>query len=205
MKTQLAHDFNIYLSWLVPAIMGRLQEADAMMSRYGTEIHRFAAMLQKQYRQPLRTLYRGVLLEPSEVIRGYVFPQAGVGSVSFSESRDVACYFGLPDTIMSGFVKSQRPKVEGYLAEHMPLRSEILWHYKWNPLRVKGRVFDVRSGARQHPLTAHDPAQFDFVFNTQQEVILKPSAAPLPVTPVADTCPDAADLDRRFTPPHLGF
>ena len=197
------HDVNAYLTWLIAAIMGRLQEADGIASQHGASIYRVAAALQKSNRQPLRRLYRGILLEPHEIkVGGVVDPQMGVQSVSFTEDRDVACYFGLPDTIMSGFVKQQRPLVEGYLAEHMPQRSEILWHYRWNPITVKNRSIDVRTAARSHPLVA-DPFQFDFVFDTQKEVIVKPLIAPLSVTPIADTCPDPRELDRRFTPPHI--
>lgn len=199
---------NVYLSWIVPMIMGNMAEADALARQYRTVLYKFAADLQFKNRQPLNTLYRGLLLHPSEVVNGAVYTRpGGEESVSFSEDRDVACYFALPGTIVSGYVAQQRPGVEGYIAEYLPRRDEVLWHYKWNPIAYKGRRFDVRVAARMHPMTAHDPAQFDLAFNTQKEVILKPFApgVPLPVTPVEDTCPDEADLDQRFAPPSLLF
>lgn len=196
---------NVYLSWLVPAILGRTQDSDALMVQFPGEIESVAAALRHISRQPLRKLYRGLLLEPSEISAGdVIFSRPGMEqSVSFSESRDVACYFALPDTIMSSYVRQIRPDVEGYIVEHTPVRSEILWHYSWNPIVYKRMRIDVRTAARMHPAAAHDPAQFDFVFNTQKEVTLKPTQVPLHVTPVGDTCPDADALDKRFTPPHI--
>lgn len=196
---------NVYLSWAVAAIFGRLQDADGIMNQYPQEVWGVAAMLQKVNRQPLRNLYRGILLEPSEVQGGAVYPRDIERSISFSESRDAACYFALPGTIMSSYVMQLRPNVEGFVAEYKPKRSEILWHYKWNPIPFKGRPIDLRHVARMHPVTSQDPAQFDFYLGTQKEVILKPFPAgtPMPVTPVADTCPDPDELDRRFTPPHI--
>jgi hypothetical protein len=202
-----AQDFNAYVSWVVLAIMGRLQEADTLMVHHGAAVRRFAGTLRKHFRQPLKPLYRGLLLEPHEVQNGLVpAQQPGAESVSFSEDRDVACYFADPSSIMSEAVKAHRPGVEGYIAEYTPRRDEVLWHYKWNPLPFKGgRLFDVRMAARQHPATYHDPAQFDYVFDTQKEVILlpPPRGTMLVVTPLEDTCPDTDELDTRFTPPHI--
>jgi len=198
--------FNVYLSWLIPAIMGQLQGADAVASRYPAELEYVASALRNSHNQPLRKLYRGLLLEPYEAQTGVIFTRSTIEkSVSFSEDRDVACYFADPETIMSGFVRQHRPQVEGYVAEYVPQRQEIMWHYSWNPFTYQGMKVDIRAAARRHPASAHDPAQFDFVFGTQKEVILQPLPAhiPLPVTPIADTCPDTYSLDRRFTPPHL--
>jgi hypothetical protein len=186
------------MSWLVLAIMGRLQEADAILEQYRQVVYGVAAKLRKQKTQPLRALYRGLLLEPGG--GGFVEPDLRMQSVSFSEDRDVACYFADPGVIMSGAVRAERPDVEGYILEYMPKRDDILWHYKWNPVGF----LDVRDLARMHPLTAHDPEQFDYVFVTQKEVILRQFApgVRLPVTPIAQ-CPEASELDRRFTPPHI--
>lgn len=198
---------NVYLTWVVAAIMGRLQDADALMQRYPGVVESVAAGLRKGKQPPLRKLYRGLLLEPDELqVGSFITARQGYEqSVSFSEDRDVACYFARPDTIMSGYVLQERPHVQGYVAEHQPKRAEILWHYAYNPVVFQGMSLDIRAAARRHPASAHDPAQFDFVFGTQKEVILAPLPAgeALHVVPVADSCPDAADLDRRFTPPHI--
>lgn len=200
---------NIYLSWVVPAIMGMLQQADTLAHHYPGEIEAVAASLRARNRQPLRTLYRGVLLEPHEAAGGVIYTRpGGEMSVSFSESRDVACYFGLPETIVSGEVVRMRSNVEGYLIDTVPKRADILWHYKWNPVVYNGMTVDIRQAARMHPMTAHDPSQFDFNLATQKEVVLKPFPAHVPflLTPIGDTCPDADSLNARFTPPHFqGF
>lgn len=194
-----ATDVKVYVFWLVAVIMGRLNEADQVMAQHRRTIYRAAEHLRKACPPPVRKLYRGLLLEPELVKNGFVQPHPyAVESVSFTEDRNVACYFADPQTIMSGFVKQIRPRVLGYIAELTPRPSSILWHYAWNPI---ARRIDVHEVARQHPLI-EDSAQFDHIFRTQREVILKPLTKPLRVQPL-DDCPDATDLDNRFTPPHL--
>jgi len=196
-------DMNIYLSWLIPVIMGQLQEADTIAYNYQRNLYKVATLLQQKNRQPVRRLYRGILLEPEQAESGYVGMHSDLPqSVSFTEDRDVACYFAVPDTIMSSFMTQTRPRVQGYIIEHTPQRADILWHYRWNPIVLKHARIDIRVAARQHPLI-QDPGQFEFLVDTQREVILKPTTQPLPITPVGDSCPDTEELNRRFTPPHI--
>lgn len=213
------HPFNVYLSWLIPVIMGQLQEADTIALHYPGVIDRFAAKLQKNTKI-LRPVYRGVLLDPATVQPvdpndpqqgGLVqLTSRGEQSVSFSEDQDVACYFADPTSDMSSYYTQAHPNVRGYLIKLVPRRAEILWHYRWNPIPYKGQKYDIRVAARRHSATAHDPAQFDHVFGTQREMILKPfppgtvlRVMPIDALSPDDACPDVDTLNQRFTPPHL--
>jgi hypothetical protein len=197
-----ARGYNGYVNWALYAILGRMAEADGIMEEYGPDIYEVVRHFQRRRAPTIRPLYRGVLVEAEHVVDGKLLPDDRVTFVSFSEERDVACWFADPESFVSGFVKQQRPRVQGFVIEHRPKLEDILFHYSWGlafPL-PDGRKVSLTIFAQMHPDI--DIRQFDWNLRTQKEVILKPIRQPLVVRPKsAWQCPPAAELDARLLPP----
>lgn len=197
-----ARGYNGYVNWALYAVLGRMAEADGIMEQYGPDIYDVVRYFQKKRPPTIRCLFRGVLVEPEVIVASTLPPEPRVTFVSFSEDRNVACWFADVESFVSGYVKQQRPRVEGFVIEHTPKLEDILFHYSW------GLAFPLPDG-RRAPLSVFaqmhsdiDVRQFDWNLRTQKEVILKPFARALPVTPHADwSCPPSEELDNRFVPP----
>jgi hypothetical protein len=207
-------DWNYYINFVLYAVLGRMGEADGLMRQYGNEIRGCAEVMRATQPVSLSKLYRGLLLEPQEVRDGSVrceFDESGEPSrtfLSFSENEDVACWFARPDSIMSGFVRQQRPAVQGYLTTLHGSRYQrrLIWHHSWQAVPLPGRSSDLPlfAAARAHPHI--DEGQFIWNMQTQSEVLLEASkTALISVKPIGDEdCPDTDELDARFTyPPFL--
>lgn len=194
---------NAYINWVIYAVLGRTGEADDVMRRYKLQIEAVARQLRKRRKPPIRDLYRGVLLEPDQVVQGVVPPEPALTFLSFSEDFEVACWFADPDSIISGHVRQSRPNVEGWIIEHRPKGSEILWHYSWNTIPMgAGRSIPLVAAGAQHPHIMRELDQLAWNLQTQREVILKPLAVGTPVTAYAlSDCPQTAELDARLAPP----
>jgi len=198
-------DYSLYINWIVYAIVGRPQDGDALMREYGPSIRRVAKHYQKKMRPKLTTLYRGLLLSPEESEGRTIEQDPNLTYVSFSENRDVACWFADPESTMSGYVKQMRPDVEGWVMEYKPKLSDILFHYSWDPIPVPGgRRFHLINAATQHPDILED--QFEWNLWTQKEVITKPLGAGTPIEAhELSNCPPTRELDDEFTfPPMRG-
>lgn len=195
--------YNQYITWVLYAVLGRMAEADDVMNKHGSGIRAVARHLQKTRPPKVRMLYRGLLLEPEEVEEGVIGQDPRLTFVSFSESRDVACWFADPESVMSGFVREHRPDVEGWVMEHKPKLSDILFHHRWNPIALpNGKPFLLERAATMHPHIADQADQFAWNLSTQQEVIIKPlrKGADVIAHSIAE-CPPTEDLDDQLTPP----
>lgn len=203
-KNPAFHAYNLYISWVIPAIYGQLAPADSLMREHGAQIRSVAKTLRKKLPTPVRQLYRGLLVEPDQVVDDVVGQQAEVEFVSFSEDRDVACWFADPRSIMSSFMAQQRPDAEGWVMEYRPRKVDILFHHSWRAIPVPGHgSIPLDQAARMHPAVA-DPAQFAWNLRTQREVIVEPLREGQSVLAyeLAD-CPDTAELDARLTMPQF--
>src|SRR5579884_515040 len=163
-----ARGYNGYVNWALYAILGRMGEADGIMQEYGSDIREVVRQLQRRHAPMMRTIYRGVLVEPEELVDGKLPPDPRLTFVSFSEDRDVACWFADPESFVSGFVKQQRPRVQGFVIEHKPKLEDILFHYSWGlafPL-PDGRKEPLSVFAQMHPDI--DVRQFDWNLRTQK-------------------------------------
>jgi hypothetical protein len=123
--------------------------------------------------------------------------------VSFSEDRDVACWFADPDSVMSSFVKQHRPRVTGWIMEYEPKLAQILFHYTWNPIVIPGMgELDLEEAAHMHPDIARAADQLAWNLQTQSEVIVRPLKAGTPVEAYElSDCPPG--LDDRLTIPSM--
>lgn len=187
-------DTNYYINFSLYAVLGRLAEADDLMEKHGAAIHRVAAFLARE--RPIRRvpLYRGMLVDREAQVRA----DSRYRFISWSEDRDVACWFAARDSIISEYVLESRPAVRGVILELAPTAGRVLFHYAW----AEGWA-DL---ARRHPHMGDEGArQIAWSLRTQREVITAPLAE-LPAAVDVDDIerPPTAELDRRLAPPWIG-
>jgi hypothetical protein len=194
-------DINLYLNWVILAITGRMAEADMLLRSYKPSVYRVAAALHKTYPFAECPVYRGVILDPTE---GLASTNAlGLTFVSWTEDRDVARWFGSPESYISEPFRERAPEARGYVLTMPRARGRVLWHHTWTqafqiPLHVL---------AAMHPQIGPDIApQLEWSLRTQREVVLEPLAelpAPEPIENVPG--PGIAELDARLSPPWIAL
>ena len=200
---------DAYKRFVVAAILGQIGFSDSLIQQFKSEIYSVAAYVQHIDLQPIKRLYRGLLIEPYNV-RGNrpTQPEQG-GFASFTENKDVACWFALPESWIGETLAQGRPNVVGWIAEHTPQSTEIIFHYKQvkivndlpgpslvNFARMLAQSLDPARTATEGPDWAM--AQIGWNLNTQEEVILK-KGIPLRIKRVETYgCPDVLSLDKRF-------
>ena len=195
---------NVYLSWVVYAITGKLREADALMREHGDAIRAIAADLRARIPVPSRTLYRGVLLTDAEAAPGVLAADLGVQSTSFTEDRDCALWFACPGASVGGAVVEHHAgrRVCGYLLERTTEPSEILFHHAWRRVPIPRGTVDLLTCAifaeRVGAIPETGACQFEWAIRTQSEVILEAVREPLAIRSVT---PDAAPLEAKYGPP----
>jgi len=188
---------SLWLNWSIQAIMGNLQQADALMREYSAEIQHAAALLRKHNRNvPIGTLYRGIIASKEQIREGSLPSLEGYMSTSFTERLEVACWFASTDAGISQVVMMQNPRAKGYIAEYEPAPEEVLFHYAWNIAKELPKL------AAMHP-DIRDIEQFEWYLQTQAEVITLPPSE-LFVRPMKEYgCPPAKELDDSFHPPSV--
>lgn len=123
-------DAQTYLTFIYNVVVPR-GGADQFYVRHGASISRTAAVLRKKFQFTPQKLYRGILLDPQAAASGRLDPADFVQYLSFSESRAVACEFADINHPMSDFVRARTPHFRGYMIEHTPAPSEVLFHHSW--------------------------------------------------------------------------
>lgn len=204
-------EYNYYVNWVMNAVLGRLSEADALMADYGGAIRRMAKKLRRHLGVPVRPVWRGLQIEPEEVPPNRMLSQGhGFSSVSWSEDKDVACWFADRDSQISRFMRMIRPGAVGWLAEIVPKKDDVLFHWSWadrfpDPrgpwrsasLSQPGRSFSLVSLSAIHPEIHTD--QLAWALKSQKEVILRPLKRKVKVIAYDQGgCPPTADLDQRL-------
>jgi hypothetical protein len=182
-------DFNRYVNFVLYAVLGRMAEADGMMRRYSASIERVAARFAERFPVAPAPIYRGMLLDPSEPLQ--LDPR--LTFLSWSEDRDVACWFASPDSVISAPLTMCKPTLRGALLT-LPEPHRVLFHHTWG--RGWARL------ALAHPHMGCDGArQIAWSLRTQREVITAPFE--LPAAEWDPASPPVAELDRRLTPPWM--
>lgn len=199
-------EYNYYTNWVLYAVLGKMREADSLMGAYGKHVRGMAKKLVKHLGVPARPVYRGLLIEQQSVPADrLVGALEGNTFVSFSEDKEVACWFAMRDSFVSEFVAQMRPGVVGWIAETWPDKKDVLYHWSWAerfPSPNGVGAIPLWSFARMHPDMI--PSQVEWNMRTQKEVILKPSKKPLKVAPVEGAgCPPVDKLNRRLKPPGM--
>lgn len=181
------HPVNLWINFVLNAVLGRLAEADEMMRRFRPAIRSVAVALCARHPFPRKPLHRGILVEGA-------FDPATREFVSWSEDADVAEWFADPRSMMNEYVMEHRPSSVGYLLTSTG-RERVLFHYSW------ARLQDLPALARMHPEMGVEGArQMAWSLQTQREVITEPPREWPPLRPFA---PERGHLDDRFAPPWI--
>ena len=188
-------DVDLYLNFVLHAILGRLGEADALMSIVGDEIRAVADHLAAQRPIAPQPLYRGMLLDPDKTFAA----DPKLTFLSWSEDRDVALWFACPRSVVSEPLAATNPKLRGYIADLPAPQSRVLFHHGWT-----SALGGLAALARAHPLMGEEGRrQIEWSLRTQREVITAPTAGFRP-NRTADLDAEAlAVLERRLSPPWI--
>ena len=187
-------DVDLYLNFALHAILGRLGEADVLMSVAGDKIRSVADRLATQRSITIKPLYRGMLLDPDKTFAAD--PKSTF--LSWSEDRDVALWFACPRSVISEPLAATNPRLRGYLVELPAPTSRVLFHHEW----FSNVIGTLATLALEHPLMgAEGCRQIAWSLRTQHEVITAPVDG---LTPSQTSDLDAealAVLERRLSPP----
>ena len=187
---------DLYLNFALHAILGRLSEADALMSIAGDAIRSVADHLATQYPIERRPLYRGMLLDPDTSYAS----DPKLTFLSWSEDRDVALWFACSRSAVSEPLAATNPKLRGYLVELPAPASRVLFHHEWATDLLRG----LATLALAHPLMgAEGRRQIEWSLRTQREVITAPVNVLHPNrTPDLDA-EALGVLERKLSPPWI--
>ena len=188
-------DLDLYLNFVLHAVLGKLSEADALMSMVGDQIRSAAAKLAERNPIPPAPLYRGMLLEPG---KPYV-ANPRLMFLSWSEDKDVARWFACSRSAVSEPLAASNPRLRGHLVELAPSPPCVLFHHSW-----AASLGGLSALALVHPLMGPEgKRQIEWSLRTQREVITGPVDGLVP-QPTADLDGDTlAELERRFSPPWI--
>ena len=184
-------DVDLYLNFALHAILGRLGEADALMSIAGDEIRTVADRLAAQYPITPKPLYRGMLLDPDKPFTA----DPKLTFVSWSEDRDVALWFACPRSAVSEPLAATNPRLRGHLVDLPAPQSRMLFYHGWP-------ISGLATLALAHPLMGEEGRrQIEWSLRTQREVITAPIDGLTP-SRTADLNAEALTvLERRLSPP----
>jgi len=191
-----------YFVWVVLGVTGKMAEADDLYRAQKAAIDAKVRDFQRQQRGPLPTVYRGVLLEPHEIRSGEIdFAYGPISFVSFTEDRDLACWFADGASVMSSFVVSEKPGVKGYVLEIEPDPRDVLFRATWVSLEdFRGAIATLMTRG----FSSEQARQFVHNLETQSEIWMKPLARRTPVMAhEAADCPSTEELDERYLAPWL--
>lgn len=190
-------DLDFYLNFLLHAILGRLAEADALMSMAGDDIRTVADRLSTRHPIAPAPLYRGLLLVPDQPYAA----EPKITFLSWSEDRNVALWFACPRSAVSEPLAKVKPNARGYLIE-LPAgqpSARVLFHHSW-----AAALGGLSALALAHPLMgAEGQRQIEWSLRTQREVITAPIDGLRPErAPDLDAAALGA-LERRLSPPWI--
>ena len=190
-------DLDLYLNFILHAVLGKLGEADALMSIAGEGIRSVADRLAAKYHIEPKPIYRGMLLDPDVPYK--LDPK--LAFVSWSEDRDVARWFACPRSVVSEPAMAMNPKFVSFIAEMPSPQSRVLFHHAWLD---QGLVNGVAALALMHPLMgAEGRRQIEWSLRTQREVITAPVEGLVPVRAPDINTQALAELERRLAPPWI--
>ena len=152
--------YRHYGNFVLNALMGR--NPDEYYAQHQKDIDAVASTL--QIRLGPRTgapIYRGIILDPSEVQNGVLKGVPEIKYVSFTENKEIAIAFADTENPMSEFMKFKYPNKVGYLiTKNTYDPKQLLYHHSWSRLLPMQQAFgdDVK------------------ILEKQKEVMLKPEA-----------------------------
>lgn len=187
---------NLYINFLLYAIVGRMAEADSLLRKYKQKIYD-AADHSLRGLNPNFLAYRGILLHPSSVEQygNKIMSHEKLTFISFSEDKDVAHWFADPKSVMSSYVSTMDPGVRGYTIEAMFRTGDFLFVASAQPTLCKLLAL----AADMHPFI--EPSQLRWNLATQKEVIVKPNYDHFLVKLYESSPEETKRLDAKLTHP----
>ena len=209
-------EINVYLTFVLHAIKGHLKQADGFISQPGNRqaIYSVARTMHELMPVDIKPIYRGLLIEKNKMRRGpdgtpQIGRKQGYKFVSWSEDRDVACWFADPGSFMNAADMTGNIKGDGWMVEITPRAEDILFHWTWGlnfPFNGRRLTFNQLARMTRDPMLAF--SDFDRILRDQKEVMLKPSDAVLDAIAHKDAgCPASDVLNNKFhnEPPGMGI
>jgi hypothetical protein len=134
--------YQHYGNFVFNALMGR--NPDEYYTQHQKEIDAVATALRNRLGpQTGSPIYRGIILDPSEVQNGIVKGVPEVKYVSFTENKDVATAFADTQNPMAEFMRMKYPNKKGYLitkTNYDP--KQLLYHHSWSKVLPMHLAFD---------------------------------------------------------------
>lgn len=199
--------FIHYKVFVVLALVGKQEEADAYIREHTSSIWKVAKYLQQTHSPEIKEIYRGMLLStvPTDrIARAFRNHQY----VSFSENSQVACWFASVDAILAEEAMEEHRNTTGrdatgWIGRLKPELHDILFHYTWMPLLETGPGPNIYEIARDLGAQLGESAllmEFRYHVRNQSEVLCQKDVvySLQPVTEYA--CLSARELDNRYTP-----
>ena len=188
-------DVDLYLNFALHAILGRLGEADVLMSIAGDAIRAVADRLATHHPIASKPLYRGMLLDPDKPFAA----DPKLTFLSWSEDRDVAVWFACPRSAVSEPLAAANPRLRGHLVDLPAPQSRVLFHHGW-----ASALGGLAALALAHPLMGKEGRrQIEWSLRTQREVITTPVDGLRPSQTAALDAEALAALERRLAPPWI--
>jgi predicted RNA-binding Zn-ribbon protein involved in translation (DUF1610 family) len=199
--------FGIYKTFVVLAIVGRQKAADSVCRNNIREIERVASYLNSISPIDAQRCYRGLLIEPDDVVNNQVAGQFQSATyISLSEDLEVACWFADTNAFISDFRMQQVPRSVGWIAEYVPAGDDIIFHHSWtdylNSAAPGPNLYEAMADiAPQIGMPPQEAVmQLQWNLKTQEEVILK-TGIPLEVRRVETyNCPETQELNDKYRP-----
>jgi len=155
--------YPIYWNFIFDLLIGK--NPDRYYRQNNQKIDLISQFLRGKFPKQIKPLYRGILLDPSEIINKKVKGIEHITFVSFSEDKRIALAFADTKNNISRYAMQTNPKQKGYLITKSSYNpSELIFHYEW--------LFDTRLITNFKNIV-DDEARF---IELQKEVVLKPES-----------------------------
>lgn len=155
--------YPIYWNFIFNLLIGK--NPDHYYRQNNQKIDLISQFLRGKFPKQIKPLYRGILLDPSEIINKKVKGIEHITFVSFSEDKRIALAFADTKNNISRYAMQTNPKQKGYLITKSSYNpSELIFHYEW--------LFDTRLITNFRNIVG-DEARF---IELQKEVVLKPES-----------------------------
>jgi len=155
--------YPIYWNFIFNLLIGK--NPDHYYRQNNQKIDLISQFLRGKFPKQIKPLYRGILLDPSEIINKKVKGIEKITFVSFSEDKRIALAFADTKNNISRYAMQTNPKQKGYLITKSSYNpSELIFHYEW--------LFDTRL-ITNFKNKLGDEASF---IELQKEVVLKPES-----------------------------
>lgn len=198
-----ALEINLYINFVIMAVLGKMAEADAIYEDHSVEIRRVAARLRAQYQLKVpEVLYRGILVK--KLPKGEYLPphpRNEVPWISTTEEYGVACYFADADSSVSPpeEMNFDLGKV-GVIAEIPGEVDRVLWCHRIRMIPLSdGTVLDLLALAQDALSQEHFMQFFHNATKQKEYILINRQDQPVKWHAYSGSpCPPLAELESKY-------